>query len=267
MAVVRRQLGIRSVGHTGTLDPFATGLLIVLVGRATRLARFFADQAKTYDATVRFGVATTTDDGTGEVVRVATPAAWPEHDVMNAAAQEFVGRHLQRPPAFSAKHVAGERSHTLARAGRSVELTPVEVSVYRMQVGEWSPPDLHLETMVGSGMYVRALARDLGERLNIPAHCAALRRTRIGAFDAAGAVRPEDAAVGQLLAPGQLMGHLPVRELTEAEEIAVGFGRDVVRGGGEAAMASLVGADGRLVAVAEARDDRWHPTVVLEPAA
>jgi tRNA pseudouridine55 synthase len=267
VAVVRRQLGIRSVGHTGTLDPFATGLLIVLVGRATRLARFLADQAKTYDATVRFGVATSTDDGTGEVVRTVIPAAWPEHDAIDVAAQEFVGQHLQRPPVFSAKHVAGERSHALARAGRSVELSPVEVTVYQVQVGEWSPPDLHLVATVGSGTYLRALARDLGERLDLPAHCAALRRTRIGAFDAEAAVHPEEAGADRLLTPGVLMGHLPVRALSEAEQVDVGFGRDVVREFGEAAMVSLVGADGRLVAVAEARDDRWHPVVVLEPAA
>ncbi len=267
MAVVRRQLGIRSVGHTGTLDPFATGLLIVLVGRATRLARFLADLPKTYEATVRFGAATATDDGTGDVLRTAMPAQWPGREVMIAAAQGFVGRHLQRPPAFSAKHVAGERSHALARAGRSVELAPVEVSVYQVQVVEWTPPDLRLVATVGSGMYVRALARDLGERLDIPAHCASLRRTRIGSFDVAAAEHPEVASNDRLLAPAQLLGHLPVRTLSDAEAVDVGFGRDVVRDEGEAAVVSLVAADGRLVAVAEALDDRWHPTVVLESAA
>ena len=267
MAVVRRQLGIRSVGHTGTLDPFATGLLIVLVGRATRLARFLADQPKTYEATVRFGCSTTTDDDTGAVVQTAAPAEWPARTVMEAAAQEFVGLHLQRPPAFSAKHVAGERSHALARAGHAVELTAVEVRVYQVQVAQWTPPDLHLVATVGSGTYVRALARDLGERLGIPAHCAALRRTRIGTFDTADAVHPEAAAADRLLAPEQLLGHLPVRRLSEAEQVDVGFGRDVFRDGGEATVVSLVGADGRLVAVAEASDDRWHPTVVVETAA
>lgn len=267
MAVVRRQLGIRSVGHTGTLDPFATGLLIVLVGRATRLARFLADQPKTYEATVRFGCSTTTDDGTGDVVQTATPTEWPAREVVDAVAQGFVGRHLQRPPAFSAKHVAGERSHALARAGRAVELTAVEVRVYQVQVTGWNPPDLQLLATVGTGMYVRALARDLGERLGIPAHCAALRRTRIGAFDTADAVHPEAASVDRLLAPGQLLGHLPVRRLSEAEQVDVRFGRDLVRDSDEATLVSLVGVDGRLVAVAEANDDRWHPTVVLESAA
>ncbi len=267
MAVVRRQLGLRSVGHTGTLDPFATGLLIVLVGRATRLARFLADQAKTYEATVRFGVATSTDDGTGEVVQASHPTVWPEYHVMQAAAREFVGHHLQRPPAFSAKHVAGERSHALARAGRLVELTPVAVTVYQLQVEEWSPPDLRLEATVGSGTYLRALARDLGARLDIPAHCAALRRTRIGAFAAADAVHPEAADAGRLRTPGELLGHLPVRELSATEQVDVRFGRDIGRDAGESALASLVGTDGQLVAVAEARDDHWHPMVVLEPVA
>lgn len=267
MAVVRRQLGIRSVGHTGTLDPFATGLLIVLVGRATRLARFLADQPKTYEATVRFGYSTSTDDGTGEVVRTVAPAEWPAADVIEAAAQEFVGHHLQRPPAFSAKHVAGERSHALARAGRAVKLTPVEVCMHQVQMVEWIPPDLRLVTTVGSGMYVRAFARDLGGRLGIPAHCASLRRLRIGTFGAVDAVHPEQASVSRLLTPNRLLGHLAVRTLSEVEQADVGFGRDVVREGGEARVASLVGPDGRLVAVAEAVDDRWHPTVVLESAA
>jgi tRNA pseudouridine55 synthase len=254
------------VGHTGTLDPFATGLLLVLVGRATRLARFLADQAKTYEATVRFGSATTTDDGTGEVIRVATPAEWPEEMVVDATAQEFVGRHLQRPPAFSAKHVAGERSHALARAGQAVELTPVEVMVHQVRLVEWAPPQLRLVATVGSGMYVRALARDLGDRLGIPAHCAELRRTRIGGFEVGSAVHPEEASAERLLTPGQLMAHLPVRSLSETEQADVGFGRDLVRESGQETVAALVGMDGQLVGVAEARDTRWHPTVVLEPA-
>jgi tRNA pseudouridine55 synthase len=231
------------------------------------LARFLADQRKVYDAAVQFGSATDTDDGTGTIVEQMVPATWLVRELVEQAAQAFVGQQLQRPPAFSAKHVDGERSHAMARAGRAVELQPVEVTIYEMQVAEWTPPTLRLTTTVGSGTYVRAIARDLGQRLGIPAHCAALRRTRIGSFSVADAVHPEAASADRLLSPAQLMAHLPVRRLTEAEQLDIGFGRDVARDEGSERLASLLGTDDRLVAVAEANADRWHPMVVLEPAA
>ncbi len=265
--MVRRRLGLRSVGHTGTLDPFATGLLIVLVGRATRLARFLAGESKEYDAVVRFGLATDTDDSTGTVIAEALPAEWPTREALDEAVQSLVGRQWQRPPAYSAKHVAGERSHAMARAGRAVALSPVEVEVYRLKSGAWTPPDLAVTATVGSGTYVRALARDLGERVGLPAHCAALRRTRIGKFAASDAVHPESASADRLVTPMQLLGHLPVRRLTADEQREIGFGRDVARDADAGELAGLVGADDRLVAVAEAQGDRWHPTVVLEPVA
>lgn len=265
--MVRRRLGLRSVGHTGTLDPFATGLLVVLVGRATRLARFLGDGPKEYRATVRFGSATDTDDGTGKVIREMRPPEWPARAAVAASMQAMVGRHPQRPPAYSAKHVAGERSHAMAREGRAVDLAPVEVMVHALELTTWSPPDLELTATVGSGTYIRALARDLGERLGLPAHCAELRRTRIGAFDVADAVAPEEATAERLLAPSELMRHLPARALSDQECREVGFGRDVSREPGDAALAALVGPDGRLVAVAEADDRHWHPAVVLETGA
>ena len=125
VAVVRRQLRTRSVGHAGTLDPFATGLLVVLIGRATRLARFVEAERKVYQAVVHFGVATDTDDGTGTMIATAEPAAWPTPAELERAAAELVGSQLQRPPAFSAKHVDGRRAYAMARAGEVVTLAPV----------------------------------------------------------------------------------------------------------------------------------------------
>ena len=132
VAVVRRELGTRSVGHAGTLDPFATGLLVVLVGTATRLARFVEGGAKRYEAVVRFGTSTDTDDGTGMITREVVPPIWPAADAIRDALAGFGSGYAQRPPAFSAKHVAGTRSYALARRGVAVELAPVQVTLHRL---------------------------------------------------------------------------------------------------------------------------------------
>lgn len=264
IAVVRRRLGLRAVGHAGTLDPFATGLLVVLTGKATRLARFVEAARKRYRTTVRFGVATDTEDATGRVIAERTPDAWPERDVLDAAARRFVGGYRQRPPAYSAKHVDGERSYAMARDGRAVELAAVEVAIERFALLEWAPPVATFDAVVGKGTYLRALARDLGEALELPAHCAALRRTAIGGFDVAQAIAPDAVGPEHLLPAAALVEGMPVERL-EAEEVRdVGFGRRVARRGAGAAHAALVAPDGRLVAIAEPAGDAWQPVVVLE---
>ena len=267
MAVVRRQLGLRAVGHAGTLDPFATGLLVVLVGRATRLARFVEAASKRYEAVFRFGTATDTDDGTGKVLREVVPERWPGMDQVDAAMQQLTGRIVQRPPAYSAKHVAGKRSHELARAGVAVELRPVDVMVHAMNRRSWAPPDLAVEAEVGKGTYVRALARDLGALLGLPAHCAALRRTAIGPFDVARAMTPSEVTAQSVQSPAAMVAHLPHQVLDEVAVREVGFGRQVTRSLDAEGPVALLASDGRLVAVAEAAAQHWQPMVVLEPAA
>lgn len=269
VAVVRRRLRTRAVGHAGTLDPFATGLLVVLIGRATRLARFVESEAKTYRAGVVFGSATDTDDRTGAVIAEARPEAWPGREVVAAAMAAMEGTHLQVPPAYSAKHVGGARSHALARAGRAVALPAVPVAIHRLALLAWEPPRLVLEATVGKGTYLRAVARDLGERLGIPAHCAELRRTAIGAFAVADAIAP-DAVGPEALRPAVAMvPHLAVERLDAAAVREVGFGRRVPRTGAGAGPGALVAAeDGRLVAIGEpTAEGEWQPVVVLEPAA
>ncbi len=265
--MVRRTLGTRSVGHAGTLDPFATGLLVVLVGRATRLARFIEGAEKQYDTTVRFGQATDTDDSTGTVIRELAPVAWPDAAQMASALEAMVGKQWQVPPAYSAKHVEGTRSYALARAGRAVELAPVEVDVHALELVSWQPPELQLEARVGRGTYLRALARDLGDRLEIPAHCAALRRTAIGPFRVTEAVEPAALSADRLLAPAAMVAHLPAAVLSAEGGREVGFGRSVAQGEAVDGTGALLAEDGRLLAVAEGREGRWHPVVVLEPAA
>lgn len=264
--MVRRQLGTRAVGHAGTLDPFATGLLVVLVGKATRLARFVEAMGKRYRAVVRFGTATDTDDATGAVIRESQPGQWPDRTTIDALVAGFVGPQQQRPPAFSAKHVDGTRSYKLARSGDVRELPEVTVQVDAIEVIDWSPPDLLLEASVGRGTYVRALARDLGERAGIPAHCAELRRVAIGPFSADAATAPGSIDAGNLIAPAQLVPRLCAEIVDALAERELGFGRRIAQQVGGDESGALLATDGRLLAIAEGRDGWWHPVVVLEPA-
>lgn len=265
VARVRRALGTRAVGHAGTLDPFATGLLVVLVGKATRLARFIETTTKDYRATVRLGTATDTDDPTGQVVAERIPGQWPGSAAMDGALAELTGTVAQRPPAYSAKHVAGERSHRLARGGVQVELPPVSVTVHRLARVAWQPPELELEATVGKGTYLRAIARDLGERLGIPAHCAALRRTRVGPFAVDDATGPEQVTAADLRSAAAMVAHLPHEVVADAGLRELSFGRPVPRTIGEGGPAALLAGDGRLVAIGEAKGTTWQPVVVLEP--
>jgi tRNA pseudouridine55 synthase len=263
---VRRATGTRGVGHTGTLDPFATGLLVVLVGRATRLARFTDGLAKTYRATLELGTATDSDDATGSVVESRPLAAWPDEAAVRRAMAGLTGRQWQRPPAYSAKHVAGRRSYELAREGVAVELPEVEVEVSALDLLRWVPPALDFRATVGTGTYVRALGRDLAERLGTAGHLSALRRERIGAFDVADAV-PLDAVqpgIG-LLPAGAVVAHHPRHELDATELGAVRHGRTIgASAHGDGLVALWHG--GEVVAMAEARPEGLHPIVVLEGA-
>ncbi len=270
---VRRAYGTRTVGHTGTLDPFATGLLVVLLGRATRLARFVEAQPKRYVAVARLGVTTETDDATGPVTATHDVAALEETAVRNALLA-FRGEGRQRPPVYSAKRVQGERSYDLARRGAAVELAEVAVTVHDVELLSWRNPELRFRVTVSAGTYVRALARDLGHRLGVGAHLSALRREAIGSVtvDRALTVDALDRPP-PLLPPLAVLSDMPRAALDATELEAVGHGRavalppDVVAGrsadsGGEVALVY----DGRLVAVATVRGGSLQPTVVLEPA-
>lgn len=265
---VRRAYRTRAVGHTGTLDPFATGLLVVLVGRATRLARFVEAAAKTYLATARLGVRTTTDDLTGEVIETADASAVPEWAVADALAS-FVGVQRQRPPAFSAKRVAGERSYDRARRGEAVILAEVPVTVHALELVAYRAPELVFRATVSAGTYIRALARDLGARLGVGAHLTALRRERIGALRVEDAIAADqlDGSV-PLLPPLAVLGDMPRVSLDDEARRAVRHGRALpapaaLPGGAAEGLVALAHG-GELVAVATARDGRLRPTVVLE---
>jgi tRNA pseudouridine55 synthase len=177
--VCRRAYDERSVGHLGTLDPFATGLLLLLFGRATRLATFICAEPKVYEATVRFGTETDTDDLTGIPIRTAP---LPSREAIHEAIAALTGEIDQVPPAFSAKHVSGGRAYAAARRGQPASMKAVRVRVDRWDVRAIRDDSADLTVTCGTGTYVRALARDLGRHAGSGGHLTALRRTRIGAF-------------------------------------------------------------------------------------
>ncbi len=279
---VRRALGTRRVGHAGTLDPFATGVLVVCVGRATRLARFLGEGEKEYVATVRLGFATTTDDATGEPL--GEPGAVDvAPDALAAALRGLVGTFDQVPPAFSARHVGGRRLYELARRGEAVPRAAAPVTVFGLELLGTDGGRLEVVVRCSPGTYVRALARDLGERLGTGAHLAALRRTRSGAFGLSQAV-PGDELSGAreaLVGLSGLLPELPAVRVGEEGRRLVGHGRelrrDVVVEGfpdAPAPRVRVLDAAGELVALAVPRGFEpagpglprvpcLHPDVVL----
>jgi tRNA pseudouridine55 synthase len=265
---VRRVLGIRAAGHTGTLDPFATGLLVVLLGRATRLARFVETQSKTYLATARLGIRTETDDLTGRVVETSDAAERLGEAQVAASLAGFLGTQRQRPPQYSAKHVGGERSYAKARRGQLVELPEVSVTVRRIDVLEFQAPFVTFRAEVSAGTYLRAIARDLGERLGVGAHLTALRREAIGSLRVEDSVPLAQVSPDAVISPRSVLGNLPTIELDERGRVAVAHGRAVAEAGEagrrvSGTMVALLGA-GELVAVAMAEDGWLRPKVVLE---
>jgi tRNA pseudouridine55 synthase len=227
---VRRALRTRRVGHTGTLDPFATGVLPVCVGRATRLARFLSGGDKEYVAAVRLGFATTTDDLTGEPLGPPAAVEIQPH-ALQAALDALVGSFDQVPPAFSAKHVGGRRLYELARRGESVPRAASRVTVHAVRLLARDGHMLEVAVCCSAGTYVRALARDLGERLGTGAHLTALRRTRSGAFDLSQAVSGDDlaGAADRMIPMAGLLLDLPAVQVNEAGRRLVGHGRELGR--------------------------------------
>jgi tRNA pseudouridine55 synthase len=196
VAIARRALGTRRVGHTGTLDPFASGLLLLVVDDATRLAPYLTGLDKTYLAEAQFGVATDSGDTEGAVV--SSDEGWTTLDREAVASQlaALTGRLVQRPPVYSAKKVRGEPAHRRARRGETVVLEPVEVMVHELDLVTLELPRVVFSVRCSSGTYVRALARDLGEALGVGAHLTGLRRTGVGGF------RLDDAITTDALASG-----------------------------------------------------------------
>jgi tRNA pseudouridine55 synthase len=258
---VRRALGVRRVGHAGTLDPLATGLLVLGVGRATRLLRFLGELPKEYEGTGVLGVETDTLDAEGRVVREA-PVQVAEAALREAMAG-LVGEVEQVPPAYSAVKVGGRPLHRAARAGRPVEAPPRRVSVYAFDLLRFDPPRFEFRARVSGGTYVRSLVAEVGARLSCGAHLAGLRRTAVGPFRVEGARPPGDP--GPLLPVETAVAHLPAVGVSRDEARAARHGRPL----GPAGVAGpyrLLGPDGELIGVYRDLGAKAVPEVVLAPA-
>ncbi len=231
VAVARRALGTSKVGHTGTLDPMATGVLVLVVGRATRLARYMASDVKSYEAQVSFGRSTDTYDAMGAVT--SESGRFPAPADLLAELEAFAGTVQQTPPAYSAKKIGGEAAYKLARRDRAVLPAPVEVTVHRLDLVSYDQGTATLSLTVSSGFYVRSLAHDLGTRLGTGAHLSALRRTRAGAFGLDEALTWEtlagrtSKAHEALLSIDRLLPELPAVSLNTLDAAKVRHGQSV----------------------------------------
>ena len=257
---VRRALGTRKVGHAGTLDPMATGLLLIGVGRATRLLRFFGDLPKRYEGTARLGVETDTLDAEGEVTATSQVTATRE-DVRRAFAA-LVGTSEQRPPAYSAVKVGGRKLYEAARAGEALEAAPRTIRVDRFYLIAFEPPDVGFLVECSGGTYVRVLLADVGAALGTGAHLTALRRTAIGPYRVEDAVTPD--AVAAPLPLERAVEHLPRVELSSEEARAASHGTILAPAGIDGPHA-VFGEDGNLIGIYEDAGARARPRVILPP--
>ncbi len=266
VARLRGLAGTRKVGHAGTLDPMATGVLVLGVGKATRLLGHLALTDKTYTATVRLGATTVTDDAEGDVLLLRDASAVTDEAVREGLAA-LTGSLQQVPSAVSAIKVDGVRSYTRVRAGEQVELAARAVTVSRFALLARRGQDLDVVVDCTSGTYVRALARDLGAALGVGGHLSALRRTRVGPFELTAARTLDEHAERLQLMPltASVAASFPRRDLAQAEAVALSFGQRLAASG----VAGTVGAfapDGSCVALLEDRGDTARPTVVFAPA-
>jgi tRNA pseudouridine55 synthase len=283
VGLVRRLASTKRVGHGGTLDPFASGVLPLFLGRATRLVEYHLGDRKSYRATVCFGASSTTDDLEGELTPADGPA--PDRDTVEAALDTFLGPISQRPPAYSAIKVAGRRAYAMARAGETVELTPRDVTIDRVEIVDWDDHDparpvAVIDVDCSAGTYVRALARDLGIAAGNAAYLGALLRTASGPFKVDGAIAIDDVRTAAAEGPDRLaalllpidagLDSLPELRATNAEVEALSRGQFVrpaspvdVNGDGPIRIRD---DSGRLVAIATIRDGRLAPDKVLVDA-
>ena len=265
--VARRALGVRRIGHTGTLDPFASGLLLLCVGNATRLAEYLSALDKTYEAVAVLGTRTDTLDRLGAVVEENEAWVGLSLETIRHALARLEGEIDQVPPQYSAKKVGGVAMHRRARRGERVELAPARVVVHRIEVTELAPPRVSFRVRCSSGTYVRCIARDFGDALSTGAHLARLRRTSIGRVDVGAAIeadRLSDAAAVReaSIDPLAAVSHLPTVTVGGQEAARLSHGQQLRR---DDAPTGLVAVEngGRLLAVADVADGVLSPRKVF----
>lgn len=269
--IVRRGTGVRKVGHAGTLDPRASGVLVLCLGSATRLSEYLSSTTKRYEAVIRFGKSTQTYDAEGAAIQITGAA--PSEDDLRAVLPEFTGKIMQKPPPYSAIKVQGRKAYELAREGKPVDLYPREVEILKLEMLSYNPPDLAVVIECSAGTYIRSIAHDLGARLTTGAFLASLRRTRSGPFTIEESVplhQLEHSFMGgdwrEYLRPAaDALPDLPIVRVSGKTFDDIKNGRRIPITGELSAMARAIGPDGDLVAVLEAVEDgtRWHPRKVF----
>jgi tRNA pseudouridine55 synthase len=267
---VRKASNMKRVGHAGTLDPFASGLLLILLGQSTRLSEYLLGLDKVYDARARLGIETTTHDPEGEVVTEVEDLSSVTREGVEEVLDGFRGEILQEPPVYSAKKVKGEAAHRRVRRGEVVELEKARVTIHQIALASLDLPELDFQTRCSSGTYIRALGRDLGRGLGVGAHLTALRRTAIGDFSVEDALSLEDLdqidnVATRLVPPSEALAHLPSVAVSDGEALKLKQGQFLPLESpelpeGEAVRILLNGA---LLAIGERNGDHLRPRKVL----
>jgi tRNA pseudouridine55 synthase len=269
--IIRKGTGIRRAGHTGTLDPRASGVLVILLGPAVRLSEYVSASDKRYQATIRLGQSTTTYDSEGEVSGAPANLDKLSEEAFEDILLDFVGEIQQVPPAYSAVKVQGKKAYERAREGEDVQLEPRTINVYSLELLEWAPPEVVVDVFCSSGTYVRSLANDLGERLSVGAYLVGLRRTKSGRFTLRDAVSlrrlRESFQMGdwsQFLIPAsEALGDWPAVELTADEVELIRHGHRIAAEEGSEGWARAITEQGDLVALIEYVDGEWQPRKVF----
>ncbi len=272
---VRRIVGMKRVGHGGTLDPFATGILVVAVGRATRLLQYVQNNEKGYRAHVVLGASTDTADVDGVVVKTSERDTWPDEGELANVVDSFIGKIDQVPPVYSAIKIGGRKLYELARAGEHIEVPTRTVVIHGIDIASYDPPHLVLDIRCGKGTYVRSVARDIGEKLQTQAYCHALRRTNSGRFCLADAWTLDELADLDVrddwpriaLHPDAALHDMPVTLLGDQGRDEWYHGRPVHIDNSAAAAGSSTRAysrDGRFLGIGVWTGNSWlKPTLVL----
>ncbi len=278
VALARKSLNEKRIGHAGTLDPMATGVLVLGVGHATRLLSFITDGSKTYLAKIRLGSATNTDDAQGEIISVAQPeqiSAITDLQITQELAKR-TGDILQRPSSVSAIKVDGVRSYKRVRDGEAVELEARPVQIFSQEVMKISRVDdfidVEIEVTCSAGTYIRAIGRDLGDVLNVGGHLTELRRTHVGTFTIENSITSTELKNGKEPKIMQLVDAVrslfKVREITDDEEISIFYGRAINENSENANSDrhAAINSVGEVIAILESRDGRLHPSIVFPKA-
>jgi tRNA pseudouridine55 synthase len=271
VAIARRVLGTKKVGHAGTLDPMATGILVLGFGNGTRLLQYITEGDKSYITTVVLGASTVTDDCEGEVISTADTSSVTD-EMIRENLKTMIGTIAQRPSSVSAVKIDGERAYDRVRAGEKVELPSRQVTITQLDISRIARIDgqiqIDIEVTCSAGTYIRAIARDCGDALGVGGHLSALRRTRVGAFDLAQSISLTQLKDGQftpLALVDLAMQTFPVRNLALDEVLELSFGRALSTNPSDEIFAGISG-DNRLIALLANRDDRAKPITVFAAA-